>query len=125
MSSRTKRTRSRKKPLPPPRTSRKNPAPSAISTMPMSAAPTIPTAKRIEAGRDMMIGGIGESPLTHKSIVEWREKLKAGALLLRDIIDLDATMGGNLPEGASLEGPSAADFEEEEPEEENEAEGEN
>src|SRR6201989_2337058 len=65
----------------------------------------IAIAKRIEAGRDMMIGGIGESPLTHKSIVEWREKLKAGALLLRDIIDLDATMGGNLPEGAPLEGP--------------------
>ncbi len=66
----------------------------------------IAIAKRIEAGRDMMIGGIGESPLTHKSIVEWREKLKAGALLLRDIIDLDATMGGNLPEGTALEGPA-------------------
>jgi RNA polymerase primary sigma factor len=79
----------------------------------------IAIAKRIEAGRDMMIGGIGESPLTHKSIVEWREKLKAGALLLRDIIDLDATMGGNLPEGTALEGPGAAAFgaEVEEPEE--------
>jgi RNA polymerase primary sigma factor len=85
----------------------------------------IAIAKRIEAGRDMMIGGIGESPLTHKSIVEWREKLKAGQLLLRDIIDLDATMGGNLPEGASLEGPGEGDFEEEEEEaEEGEAEGE-
>ncbi|MES1151187.1 MAG: RNA polymerase sigma factor RpoD [Dongia sp.] len=83
----------------------------------------IAIAKRIEAGRDMMIGGIGESPLTHKSIVEWREKLKAGALLLRDIIDLDATMGGNLPEGTSLEGPAAGDFEEEEDAEE-EVEGE-
>src|SRR4051812_16376525 len=83
----------------------------------------IAIAKRIEAGRDMMIGGIGESPLTHKSIVEWREKLKAGALLLRDIIDLDATMGGNLPEGTpALEGPRPADFEEEEPEEEVEGE---
>jgi len=81
----------------------------------------IAIAKRIEAGRDMMIGGIGESPLTHKSIVEWREKLKAGQLLLRDIIDLDATMGGNLPEGTSLEGPVAAFEEEEEAEE---AEGE-
>jgi RNA polymerase primary sigma factor len=87
----------------------------------------IAIAKRIEAGRDMMIGGIGESPLTHKSIVEWREKLKAGQLLLRDIIDLDATMGGTLPEGTNpLEGPTAADFAEEETEEaenENEAEG--
>ncbi|HVT53066.1 MAG TPA: sigma-70 family RNA polymerase sigma factor, partial [Dongiaceae bacterium] len=85
----------------------------------------IAIAKRIEAGRDMMIGGIGESPLTHKAIVEWREKLKAGQLLLRDIIDLDATMGGNLPEGASLEGPGEGDFEEEEEsEEETEGEGE-
>src|SRR5688572_14946112 len=85
----------------------------------------IAIAKRIEAGRDMMIGGIGESPLTHKSIVEWREKLKAGALLLRDIIDLDATMGGNLPEGTTLDGPPPTAFTEE-PEEEAEegAEGE-
>src|SRR3982751_2655020 len=87
----------------------------------------IAIAKRIEAGRDMMIGGIGESPLTHKSIVEWREKLKAGALLLRDIIDLDATMGGNLPEGTTLEGPGpafGAEEESEEPEAEEGAEGE-
>ncbi len=53
----------------------------------------IAIAKRIEAGRDMMIGGIGESPTTHRCIVEWRDKLKAGELLLRDIIDLDATHG--------------------------------
>ncbi|MBL8709640.1 MAG: RNA polymerase sigma factor RpoD, partial [Rhodospirillaceae bacterium] len=52
----------------------------------------IAIAKRIEAGRDMMIGGIGESPMTQRSIVEWRDKLKAGELLLRDIIDLDASM---------------------------------
>ncbi len=84
----------------------------------------IAIAKRIEAGRDMMIGGIGESPLTHKSIVEWREKLKAGQLLLRDIIDLDATMGGNLPEGASLEGAAAEEEFEEEESEEAEGEGE-
>src|SRR5262249_56205445 len=42
----------------------------------------IAIAKRIEAGRDMMIGGIGESPLTHKAIVEWRDRLKSGQLLL-------------------------------------------
>jgi RNA polymerase primary sigma factor len=83
----------------------------------------IAIAKRIEAGRDMMIGGIGESPLTHKSIVEWRDKLKAGALLLRDIIDLDATMGGNLPEGAPLEGPGANFTEEVEAEEAETEEG--
>src|SRR5436309_6332420 len=69
----------------------------------------IAIAKRIEAGRDMMIGGIGESPLTHEAIGEGREKLKAGALRLRDIIDLDATMGGNLPEGAPLVGPRPTD----------------
>ena len=54
----------------------------------------IAIAKRIEAGRDMMIGGIGESPITHRYIIDWRERLKAGEILLRDIIDLDATMGG-------------------------------
>jgi len=54
----------------------------------------IAIAKRIEAGRDMMIGGIGESPITHRYIIDWRDKLKAGEILLRDIIDLDATMGG-------------------------------
>ena len=56
--------------------------------------------------------------------MEWREKLKAGALLLRDIIDLDATMGGNLPEGTTLEGPGANFQEEEEEEAEEGAEGE-
>ncbi len=54
----------------------------------------IAIAKRIEAGRDMMIGGIGESPLTHRAIVEWRERLKTNQMLLRDIIDLEASMGG-------------------------------
>ena len=54
----------------------------------------IAIAKRIEAGRDMMIGGIGESPITHRYIIDWRDRLKAGEILLRDIIDLDATMGG-------------------------------
>ncbi|HVO03158.1 MAG TPA: RNA polymerase sigma factor RpoD [Candidatus Cybelea sp.] len=84
----------------------------------------IAIAKRIEAGRDMMIGGIGESPLTHKAIVEWRDKLKAGQLLLRDIIDLDATMGGNLPENAAMEGAGAEEDFEDEESEEGEVEGE-
>ncbi len=51
----------------------------------------IAIAKRIEAGREMMIGGICESPLTIQAILDWNEALKAGRLLLRDIIDLDAT----------------------------------
>src|SRR5438046_3856063 len=51
----------------------------------------IAIAKRIEAGRDMMIGGICESPLTYRAMVEWRDRLAAGQMLLREIIDLDAT----------------------------------
>ncbi|KLN60453.1 RNA polymerase sigma factor RpoD [Kiloniella spongiae] len=54
----------------------------------------IAIAKRIEAGRDKMIGGICESPLTIRSLLHWREGLIQGDLLLRDIIDLDATYGG-------------------------------
>src|SRR6516225_8184145 len=54
----------------------------------------IAIAKRIEAGRDMMIGGIAESPLTYRAVLEWRERLGRGEMLLRDIIDLDATYGG-------------------------------
>ncbi|HVJ31510.1 MAG TPA: sigma-70 family RNA polymerase sigma factor, partial [Terriglobia bacterium] len=85
----------------------------------------IAIAKRIEAGRDMMIGGIGESPLTHRAILEWRDRLKAGEILLRDIIDLDATMGGVPGEGEELLGEGAAEFEDEEAEkEEGAAEGE-
>ncbi len=54
----------------------------------------IAIAKRIEAGNDMMIGGICESPLTIKAIVQWHDALVNGDMLLRDIIDLDATNGG-------------------------------
>ena len=54
----------------------------------------IAIAKRIEAGREMMIGGICESPLTIRSIVNWHEALIAEEMQLRDIIDLDATHGG-------------------------------
>jgi RNA polymerase primary sigma factor len=54
----------------------------------------IEIAKRIEAGRETMIGGICESPLTLEAIVQWRSELKDGRALLRDIVDLDATYGG-------------------------------
>ena len=57
----------------------------------------IAIAKRIEAGRDMMIGGLCESPLTFKAIITWHDQLKAGRMLLRDIIDLEATQGGGAP----------------------------
>ncbi len=51
----------------------------------------IAIAKRIEAGREMMIGGICESPLTVRALVGWRDALNENKMLLRDIIDLDAT----------------------------------
>ena len=54
----------------------------------------IAIAKRIEAGRDMMIGGLCESPLTFRAIIAWHDALKAGKMLLRDIVDLEATQGG-------------------------------
>jgi RNA polymerase primary sigma factor len=57
-------------------------------------------AKRIEAGREEMIGGICESPLTLAAIIDWRDALKNDELLLRDIIDLDATYGGG-PDAAN------------------------
>jgi RNA polymerase primary sigma factor len=85
----------------------------------------IAIAKRIEAGRDMMIGGIGESPMTQRSIVEWRDKLKAGELLLRDIIDLDASMPSVPGTEEEMMRENEADLgEENEAEAEGEAEGE-
>src|SRR5881275_612883 len=54
----------------------------------------IAIAKRIEAGREMMIGGICESPLTVRALVGWRDALNEGKMLLRDIIDLDASYAG-------------------------------
>ncbi len=60
----------------------------------------IAIAKRIEAGRDMMINGLCESPLTFAAIISWHDQLKAGRMLLRDIIDLEATDGaGATPDG--------------------------
>ncbi len=53
----------------------------------------IAIAKRIEAGRDMMIGGICENPLTVRALLLWRDALNENKMLLRDIIDLDATYG--------------------------------
>ena len=57
----------------------------------------IAIAKRIEAGRDMMINGLCESPLTFKAIITWHDQLKAGRMLLRDIVDLEATDGAGAP----------------------------
>ena len=60
----------------------------------------IAIAKRIEAGRQTMIGGICESPLAMRAIIEWRDALREGTMLLRDVIDLEATYGGG-PEAAA------------------------
>src|SRR3954453_10946356 len=63
----------------------------------------IAIAKRIEAGRDMMIGGICENPLTAIALIGWRDSLNEGKGLLRDIIDLDATYGSALVDEAEAE----------------------
>jgi RNA polymerase primary sigma factor len=68
----------------------------------------IAIAKRIEAGREMMIGGICENPLTIRALVGWRDALLEGKMLLRDIIDLDATYGSAGFEQPVAEAPSAA-----------------
>jgi RNA polymerase primary sigma factor len=72
----------------------------------------IAIAKRIEAGRDMMINGLCESPLTFKAIITWHEQLKAGRMLLRDIVDLEATDGAGAPaaEVADVPEPGADGF---------------
>src|SRR5262249_33332012 len=54
----------------------------------------IAIAKRIEAGRETMIEGLCESPLTFQAIIIWRDQLANAEILLRDIIDLEATYAG-------------------------------
>jgi RNA polymerase primary sigma factor len=77
----------------------------------------IAIAKRIEAGRDMMIGGLCESTQTFKAIIAWHEAVKEGRMLLRDVIDLEATASADAPE------PEAQPDPEEEFEEGEEGEG--
>ncbi len=89
----------------------------------------IAIAKRIEAGREKMIGGLCESPLTIRALLAWRQALIDGQILLRDIIDLDATYGGGpdeeKPEDAEDEEIEAeAGAEDEEDKKESKAEGE-
>src|SRR5207247_8124230 len=54
----------------------------------------VATTKRIEAGREAMIAGLCESPLTFQAIIIWRDELNEGKVFLRDIIDLEATYAG-------------------------------
>jgi RNA polymerase primary sigma factor len=60
----------------------------------------IAIAKRIEAGRETMIAGLCESPLTFQAIIIWRDELNEGKTLLREIIDLETTYAG--PEGKAV-----------------------
>ena len=54
----------------------------------------IAIAKRIEAGREAMIAGLCESPLSFQAVIIWRDELNEGKVFLRDIIDLEATYAG-------------------------------
>jgi RNA polymerase primary sigma factor len=60
----------------------------------------IAIAKRIEAGREAMIAGLCESPMTFQAIILWRDELNEGKALLREIIDLEATYAG--PDGKQM-----------------------
>ncbi len=83
----------------------------------------IAIAKRIEAGRDTMIRGLCESALTFEAIMVWREELGGGRILLREVIDLEQTYGGQVAQALSDEAvageqieaePQARDEDEEE-----------
>ena len=51
----------------------------------------IAIAKRIEAGKDVMINALTQSPIVGKKIFEWKEQIENQSLLVRDIIDIDST----------------------------------
>ena len=92
----------------------------------------IAIAKRIEAGRGMMIGGMCESPLAIESLIAWYKALQEGDILLREVIDLDATYKGPIPD-ATLKQPEEeteedgddSDSDEEEENEDDNSDGEN
>ena len=71
----------------------------------------IAIAKRIEAGRETMIEGLCESPLTFQAIIIWRDQLAAAEILLRDIIDLEATYAGpDAKQAAPVVSPDLVDL---------------
>ncbi|HZL31954.1 MAG TPA: RNA polymerase sigma factor RpoD, partial [Pseudolabrys sp.] len=67
----------------------------------------IAIAKRIEAGREAMISGLCESPLTFQAVIIWRDELNEGKVFLRDIIDLEATYAG--PDAKQMQTPLGPD----------------
>jgi RNA polymerase primary sigma factor len=82
----------------------------------------IAIAKRIEAGRDAMISGLCESALTFEAIMVWRDELANNRILLREVIDLDATYGVLNPSSLPHNQPPAGEVVEEEVEEKAEGE---
>ncbi len=101
----------------------------------------IAIAKRIEAGRELLLGGICESPLTIRALLAWRDQIDTGEVLLRDLIDLDSTytransdsvvvdeasgLPADLGSGDVLESAAAEPEDDDEEEETETAEGEN
>ncbi|MAE50651.1 MAG: RNA polymerase sigma factor RpoD [Micavibrio sp.] len=81
----------------------------------------IAIAKRIEAGRELMIGGICESPLAIESIIAWYEALQAGDIMLREVIDLDATYSDGPDAEVDGEDEEELDVDEEDAVEEDDA----
>ncbi|HKV42726.1 MAG TPA: RNA polymerase sigma factor region1.1 domain-containing protein, partial [Blastocatellia bacterium] len=69
----------------------------------------IAIAKRIEAGREAMIAGLCESPLTFQAVIIWRDELNEGKVFLRDIIDLEATYAGPDAKHVPPPGPPPGD----------------
>ena len=65
----------------------------------------IAIAKRIEAGRNTMIAGLCESPLTFQAITIWHDELLSEDILLRDVIDLETTFGNQMGEDGEVEAP--------------------
>jgi len=68
----------------------------------------IAIAKRIEAGRNTMIAGLCESPLTFQAITIWRDELLNEDILLRDVIDLETTFGRSLDDDDEVDTPAVA-----------------
>ncbi|MCF6232109.1 MAG: RNA polymerase sigma factor RpoD [Rhodobacteraceae bacterium] len=68
----------------------------------------IAIAKRIEAGRNTMIAGLCESPLTFQAITIWHDELLSEDILLRDVIDLETTFGDQMNEDGEVEEPVVA-----------------
>ncbi|MGI9434339.1 MAG: RNA polymerase sigma factor RpoD [Geminicoccaceae bacterium] len=73
------------------------------SLEPLSQEGEIEIAKRIEAGRNMVLEALCQSPLTMQAIISWRDAIGEGKVLLRDVIDLEATYGDGPPEENEVE----------------------